>query len=401
MDTKTILFVLVIFFVIGLFFGYAYTGALGKPKPRPCPNCDPTTSTTSTTSSSTSTSTSTIIGGVECFDNDGDGYGVGAQCLGPDCNDNDANSYTAILCGYDGSACGPKYLCSASCPAIPGGQCTAVIDTTGGKPLLLDGDTIYFFKNTELWKAAGSNGWVPQLIGTYGAFLHNNLDCNKGACVFDNTESDGTQELIYVSLTGAREVIDTKSNMPSIFGNTVVYRKFIDSSHSILKLAARTSSGWVTQVLDDSTLPSSLGGVVNPSYDGSGVAYGYRAGTKLQLRVWSPQSGIEVADPGALGTYASLYQCGAGYVESGGDEIRVTHKTGGIWTLEQSYLVDFPIVTVYDAAGLSYHKSASSEVWFKPTSGTWQLITTTSAYDRQNKNFIYLGSSGLTFKAMS
>ena len=28
-----------------------------------------------------------------CTDADGDGYGVGADCLGPDCNDNDASIY--------------------------------------------------------------------------------------------------------------------------------------------------------------------------------------------------------------------------------------------------------------------------------------------------------------------
>lgn len=40
------------------------------------------------------------VSGASCIDNDGDGYGTGAGCLGPDCNDNDANVHQTVSCNY-------------------------------------------------------------------------------------------------------------------------------------------------------------------------------------------------------------------------------------------------------------------------------------------------------------
>jgi len=56
-------------------------------------------------------------------DNDEDGYGTGANCLGSDCDDNNANVHVTISCNYDGSECGSYDLCVLSCPQVPDEVC--------------------------------------------------------------------------------------------------------------------------------------------------------------------------------------------------------------------------------------------------------------------------------------
>ncbi len=56
---------------------------------------------------------------VDCIDNDGDGYGMGADCLGMDCNDNDAaiNPGAAEVCGnaVDENCDGTAEDCPVDC----------------------------------------------------------------------------------------------------------------------------------------------------------------------------------------------------------------------------------------------------------------------------------------------
>lgn len=59
-------------------------------------------------------------------DQDGDGYGTGPSCLGPDCNDNNPNVNQTIQCLYDGSSCGQFDLCLLNCPIPP----TEICDNT-------------------------------------------------------------------------------------------------------------------------------------------------------------------------------------------------------------------------------------------------------------------------------
>jgi hypothetical protein len=53
----------------------------------------------------------------DCTDNDGDGYGVGADCLGPDCNDNDIaiNPDTIWYQDNDGDGYGNDAISSQQC----------------------------------------------------------------------------------------------------------------------------------------------------------------------------------------------------------------------------------------------------------------------------------------------
>jgi hypothetical protein len=63
-----------------------------------------------------------------CKDKDGDGYGIGPNCLGPDCNDNNASIYDDQLdCTYyvDGSCINYK---ACSCMAQPPETCNNGID---------------------------------------------------------------------------------------------------------------------------------------------------------------------------------------------------------------------------------------------------------------------------------
>ena len=58
-------------------------------------------------------------GTPNCIDNDGDGYGVGVDCLGSDCNDNNGNVYQNKSCIYDGNVCINYNSCIAFCPVPP------------------------------------------------------------------------------------------------------------------------------------------------------------------------------------------------------------------------------------------------------------------------------------------
>ena len=61
-------------------------------------------------------------------DQDGDSYGIGPSCLGPDCDDNNPNIHTSITCSWDGSSCGTHSLCLFTCPALPQEICDNSID---------------------------------------------------------------------------------------------------------------------------------------------------------------------------------------------------------------------------------------------------------------------------------
>jgi len=61
-------------------------------------------------------------------DVDGDGYGVGSGCTGPDCDDNDIQIWNTISCNYDGFACGTYSLCVLTCQAPPAEICNNTQD---------------------------------------------------------------------------------------------------------------------------------------------------------------------------------------------------------------------------------------------------------------------------------
>ena len=56
-------------------------------------------------------------------DADGDGYGVGASCLGPDCDDSNPNVHEDIICSFNGLVCGTHSLCTLNCPTPPAEVC--------------------------------------------------------------------------------------------------------------------------------------------------------------------------------------------------------------------------------------------------------------------------------------
>ena len=69
------------------------------------------------------------VAGGECTDNDGDGYGVGAGCLGSECNDANGD----INPGED-------ELCTGDCCALERAACTTLVKVVdeGGRVLAVD-----------------------------------------------------------------------------------------------------------------------------------------------------------------------------------------------------------------------------------------------------------------------
>jgi len=70
-----------------------------------------------------------------CIDNDGDNYGIGQTCIGPDCNDNNQNIHATISCNYNGISCGNYQLCLLSCPTPPSEICGNGIDDNCNGPI--------------------------------------------------------------------------------------------------------------------------------------------------------------------------------------------------------------------------------------------------------------------------
>jgi len=71
----------------------------------------------------------------QCIDNDGDNYGIGNDCLGPDCDDNNINVLSNITCNYNGNNCGNYQLCLLSCPTPPNEICGNNIDDNCNGPI--------------------------------------------------------------------------------------------------------------------------------------------------------------------------------------------------------------------------------------------------------------------------
>lgn len=67
-------------------------------------------------------------GGPTCTDNDGDGYGTGSGCSGPDCNDSNASVHATISCNFNGTSCGSYTLCALNCPQPPTETCNDSTD---------------------------------------------------------------------------------------------------------------------------------------------------------------------------------------------------------------------------------------------------------------------------------
>jgi len=64
----------------------------------------------------------------DCTDIDGDGYGIGPDCLGLDCDDNKVNVYQTMSCSTNGASCGTYDLCVSSCPSPPIELCSDGLD---------------------------------------------------------------------------------------------------------------------------------------------------------------------------------------------------------------------------------------------------------------------------------
>ena len=74
-------------------------------------------------------------------DQDGDGYGTGTSCLGPDCNDNNPDIHDTISCSYNGFQCGTFDLCTQLCPIPPAETCdNSQDDDCDGQIDCLDSD---------------------------------------------------------------------------------------------------------------------------------------------------------------------------------------------------------------------------------------------------------------------
>ena len=61
------------------------------------------------------------FGGSVCEDADGDGYGEGSVCRGPDCNDGDAQCWVGAGCSPGSATCGEVWACVQGCGG--GGAC--------------------------------------------------------------------------------------------------------------------------------------------------------------------------------------------------------------------------------------------------------------------------------------
>lgn len=61
-------------------------------------------------------------------DGDGDRYGAGATCLGPDCNDADPAVHQELSCSFDGARCGAVTSCVLQCPEPPAEICGNGLD---------------------------------------------------------------------------------------------------------------------------------------------------------------------------------------------------------------------------------------------------------------------------------
>lgn len=70
-----------------------------------------------------------------CSDNDGDNYGIGNSCLGPDCDDSNPSLHTLISCNYNGNSCGNYQLCLLTCPVPPNEICGNNIDDNCNGPI--------------------------------------------------------------------------------------------------------------------------------------------------------------------------------------------------------------------------------------------------------------------------
>ena len=65
---------------------------------------------------------------LDCVDEDEDGYGVGVDCLGVDCDDNDTSLNLTLSCEFNGTDCGEYGMCVLSCPVLLEEICGDLID---------------------------------------------------------------------------------------------------------------------------------------------------------------------------------------------------------------------------------------------------------------------------------
>jgi hypothetical protein len=65
---------------------------------------------------------------TNCVDEDNDGYGIGVDCLGIDCDNNNSEVFDNINCIYDGNVCGNFSLCTSFCSSVPEEICGNEID---------------------------------------------------------------------------------------------------------------------------------------------------------------------------------------------------------------------------------------------------------------------------------
>jgi hypothetical protein len=244
-------------------------------------------------------------GPLTCVDKDGDGYGEGAGCRGPDCDDTNTNVW--ISCGTCQDADGDGYFvgCDRYTPPIMGPDCddTAPFCTNS----CVDADKNGTADCAEYWfgqpsSALGSVGVAPD--GSY-LFVGTSTSGGFGGQDIQVTKVSKTGKILWGKLYGTAddEVLDTwlgsADGSIRIFGECGSARRpfllHLDTDGKILRSRTVPTAANISIVLLATELPNgnfAVGGEINGA-----LWFGELAGDFLSFDWQSTYAGLRQGDP--------------------------------------------------------------------------------------------------------